>query len=80
MTRVLWTFMLACSPIAATASLHVPYFFNQTPRLLFFSLDVFVWLLFEGDIYYAQSSRLCGYYSWAMSFQRNTVAQKNIQE
>ena len=29
----------------------IPYFFNQTPRLLFISLLVFVRLLFEGGYY-----------------------------
>ena len=30
----------------------VSYFFNQTPRLLFFSLLIFLRLLFEGGIYF----------------------------
>jgi len=29
----------------------VPYFFDQTPRLLFFLLFVSVWLLFKGGYY-----------------------------
>ena len=32
--------------------LTVPYFFNQTPQLLFFSLLVFLRLLFEGGVYF----------------------------
>ena len=28
------------------------YFFDQTPRLLFFSLHVSVWLLFKGGVYF----------------------------
>ena len=31
---------------------YIPYFFNQTPRLIFISLLVSVWLLFEGAIYF----------------------------
>ena len=31
---------------------HVPYFFDQTLRLLFISLHVSVWLLFEGSVYF----------------------------
>ena len=29
------------------------------------------WLLFEGGVYFAQSFRLCGYYSKAVSDRRN---------
>ena len=29
----------------------IPYFFDQTPRLLLFSLIIFVQLLFEGGVY-----------------------------
>ena len=43
--------MLVCSPIAATALIQVLYFFDQTLQLLFFLLDVFVRLLFEGDVF-----------------------------
>ena len=30
----------------------IPYFFDQTPRLLFLSLHVSVWLLFEVGVYF----------------------------
>ena len=30
----------------------MPYFFDQTPWLLFFSLLVFLWLLFGGSVYF----------------------------
>lgn len=30
----------------------VQNFFDQTPQLLFVSLLVLVWLLFEGDVYF----------------------------
>ena len=30
----------------------VPYFFDQTPQLLFIFMLVFVWLLFEGGVYF----------------------------
>ena len=55
------------------ALIQVLYFFDQTPWLLFFLLDILVWLLFEGGIYFAQSSQMYGYYLRVMSFQRNTV-------
>ena len=44
----------------------IPYSFDQTPWVLFFSLLVFVWLLFEG-----------GDYSRAVSIRRNTVPSYN---
>ena len=30
----------------------IPYFFDWTLRLLFFSLFILVWLLFKGSVYF----------------------------
>ena len=53
----------------------IPYFFDQTPRLLiFFSGFVLVWLLFEGGVYFvnweaADSTRTTA----EISYQRNKL-------
>ena len=39
--------------------IHKPYFFNQTPLLLFFSLFTFVWILFESG-YYLRAATIRG--------------------
>ena len=41
-----------CSTLLIIMSIkqHLPYFFDQTSRLLFF--HVLVWLLFKGDVYF----------------------------
>ena len=38
-----------------TITLNIPYFFDHMPLLLF-SLVRFVWLLFEGDIYFVKKT------------------------
>ena len=40
---------------------HAPYFLNQTQWLLFISLFILVWLLFQGSAYPKDTSKLARY-------------------
>ena len=53
-----------------TNCLNLPYFFDQTPWLLFYSLFFLVWLVFEGSLYFigeaADSNDGWNKYMWAI--------------
>ena len=54
--------VLECCLISACVPC-IPYLFDQTPRLLFFSLLILVWLLFEGGVYALGKPADINYYS-----------------